>query len=239
MHSNRHIKHFDLRSRLDDVEKQTIRNLHDYQAGAIEVTDGRLKKPDLIDVDEEKWILLIGNNKSYEKLTVRLCTFIRNLTKATDCNKGAKETLVALKLERHRHDGKRLELLGMRLVALAKGTVKVKATIHRKGQKALKNVWSSNSGWRKSDGKSLDFIYIKAVGVLMYLMVETRLDLDHSVEFLSRSLENLSAKDIVRVKGVFCDKVGSFKYGITYHAAVTKGLHCDSDSELSGCIKTC
>ncbi|GFV65948.1 retrovirus-related Pol polyprotein from transposon TNT 1-94 [Trichonephila clavipes] len=70
-------------------------------------------------------------------------------------------------------------------------------------------------------------------------MVGTRPDLAYSVGFLSRSLENPSVEDIVKVKRVFRYIAGTVGYGITYHATETKGvLHCYSDSDFGGCTKT-
>ncbi|GFU02585.1 retrovirus-related Pol polyprotein from transposon TNT 1-94 [Trichonephila clavipes] len=70
-------------------------------------------------------------------------------------------------------------------------------------------------------------------------MVGTRPDLAYSVGFLSRSLENPSAEDIVKVKRVFRYIAGTVVYGITYHATETKGVfHCYSDSDFGGCTKT-
>ncbi|GFS54007.1 retrovirus-related Pol polyprotein from transposon TNT 1-94 [Trichonephila clavipes] len=92
---------------------------------------------------------------------------------------------------------------------------------------------------QKSETKNSDFPYRQAVGALMYLMVGTRPDLAYSVGFLSRSLENPSAEDIVKVKRVFRYIAGTVGYGITYHATETKGvLHCYSDSDFGGCTKT-
>ncbi|GFW24360.1 retrovirus-related Pol polyprotein from transposon TNT 1-94 [Trichonephila clavipes] len=92
---------------------------------------------------------------------------------------------------------------------------------------------------QKSETKNSDFPYRQAVGALMYLMVGTRPDLAYSVGFLSRSVENPSAEDIVKVKRVFRYIAGTVGYGITYHATETKGvLHCYSDSDFGGCTKT-
>ncbi|GFT19772.1 retrovirus-related Pol polyprotein from transposon TNT 1-94 [Trichonephila clavipes] len=92
---------------------------------------------------------------------------------------------------------------------------------------------------QKSETKNSDFPYRQAVGALMYLMVGTRPDLAYSVGFLSRSLENPSAEDIVKVKRVFRYIAGTVGYGITYHATETKGvLHCYSNSDFGGCTKT-
>ncbi|GFY62595.1 integrase core domain protein [Trichonephila inaurata madagascariensis] len=87
--------------------------------------------------------------------------------------------------------------------------------------------------------KSLKPKTLISIGALMYLMVGTRPDLAYGVGFLSTSLENPSAEDIVRVKRVFRYIAGTVGYGITYCATETKGvLHCYSDSDFGGCTKT-
>ncbi|GFU63113.1 integrase core domain protein [Nephila pilipes] len=87
-----------------------------------------------------------------------------------------------------------------------------------------------DSGLQKFNAKISDFQYRQVVGALTYLMVETRPDLAYSVGFLSRSLENLSAEDILRVKRVFCYLASTVEYGLTYRSTEIKGvLHCDSD----------
>ncbi|GFY76747.1 integrase core domain protein [Trichonephila inaurata madagascariensis] len=93
---------------------------------------------------------------------------------------------------------------------------------------------------QKSETEISDCPYRQAVSALMYLMVGTRPDLAYSVGFLSRSLENSSAEDIVRVKRVFCYIAGTVGYiYITYHATETKGVFCcHSDSDFGGCTKT-
>lgn len=89
------------------------------------------------------------------------------------------------------------------------------------------------------DDKISDFPYRQAVGALMYLMLGTRPDLAYSVGFLSRTLENPSSDDIVRVKRVFRYIAGTIDYGITYHVTDTKGiLKCYSDSDFGGCTKS-
>ena len=55
---------------------------------------------------------------------------------------------------------------------------------------------------RKAD-EVTKFPYRQAVGALMYLMLGTRPDLADSVGFISRSLENSTQEDVVRVKRVF------------------------------------
>ena len=97
----------------------------------------------------------------------------------------------------------------------------------------LKDLGSQNYAERKN------FPYRQAVGALMYLMVGTRPDFAYSVGFLSRSLENPSAADIIRVKRVFRYLAGTVNYGITYRATEFKGvLHCYSDSDFGGCTST-
>jgi hypothetical protein len=92
-----------------------------------------------------------------------------------------------------------------------------------------------DSGLQEPNIKVTDFRYRQAVGALMYLMVGTRPDLAYSIGFLSRSLENPSAEDIVRVKRVFRYIAGTITYGITYRQTDKKGIlqcYCDSDFVL-------
>lgn len=98
-----------------------------------------------------------------------------------------------------------------------------------------------NVGYQEGDTKTtVDFPYRQAIGALMYLMIGTRPDLAYSVGFLSRSLENPSTEDIVRVKRVFRYIAGTVNYGITYRATSDKKgiLQCYSDSDFGGCTKT-
>ena len=53
-----------------------------------------------------------------------------------------------------------------------------------------------------SSQDSSQFPYRQAVGALMYLMFGTRPDLAYTVGFLSRSLENPTLEDVIRVKRV-------------------------------------
>lgn len=97
----------------------------------------------------------------------------------------------------------------------------------------------SGTHQKPEDTTSPNFPYRQAVGALMYLMVGTRPDIAYSVGFLSRSLENPSAEDIVRVKRVFRYIAGTVRYGITYRATDTRGiLQCYSDSDFGGCTET-
>ncbi|GFY70196.1 retrovirus-related Pol polyprotein from transposon TNT 1-94 [Trichonephila inaurata madagascariensis] len=92
---------------------------------------------------------------------------------------------------------------------------------------------------QKSETKNSDCPYKQVVGALMYLMVVTRPDQAYSVGFLSRSLENPSAEDIVRVKRVFRYIASTVEYAITYNTTETKGvLHCYGDSDFGGWTKT-
>ncbi|CAB0019509.1 unnamed protein product, partial [Nesidiocoris tenuis] len=60
------------------------------------------------------------------------------------------------------------------------------------------------------------FPYRQAVGALMYLMVSTRPDIAFSVGVVSRSLENPTESDIVKVKRIFRYLRGTANYGLTY-----------------------
>ncbi|KMQ83327.1 integrase core domain protein [Lasius niger] len=101
----------------------------------------------------------------------------------------------------------------------------------------LKSSEISRTG--KDDAKEHKFPYRQAVGSLMYLMLGTRPDLAYSVGFLSRSLENPSAEDIVRVKRMFRYIAGTIDLGIVYCHKSNKGiLECFSDADFGGCTKT-
>lgn len=91
----------------------------------------------------------------------------------------------------------------------------------------------------KEDNEKQKFPYREAVGALMYLMLGTRPDLAFSVSVLSRTLENPTAEDILRLKRVFRYVAGTINYGITYKSKI-KGdsLECYSDADFGGCTKT-
>lgn len=92
---------------------------------------------------------------------------------------------------------------------------------------------------RKDDLSGHNFPYRQVVGALMYLMLGTRPDLAYSVGFLSRSLENPSIEDVIRIKRVFRYIAGTADQGITYKFNVDKGnLECYSDADFGGCTNT-
>lgn len=83
------------------------------------------------------------------------------------------------------------------------------------------------------------FPYRQAVGALMYLMLGTRPDLAYSVGFISRTLENPTQEDVVRVKRVFRYIAGTLDLGIVYRSNVDKGLlDVYSDADFGGCTTT-
>ncbi|XP_075167632.1 uncharacterized protein LOC142239738 [Haematobia irritans] len=82
------------------------------------------------------------------------------------------------------------------------------------------------------------FPYRQAVGGLMYLMLGSRPDLAYSIGFLSRTLENPSSEDVMRVKRVFRYIAGTLSYGIAYDAKNNPKLECFSDADFGGCMKT-
>lgn len=89
------------------------------------------------------------------------------------------------------------------------------------------------------DEKQHGFPYRQAVGALMYLMLGTRPDLAYSVGYISMSLENPTAEDVVRLKRVFRYIAGTIDTGITYSCNTNKGiLDCFSDADFGGCSKT-
>ena len=87
-------------------------------------------------------------------------------------------------------------------------------------------------------GKVVEFPYRKAVGALMYLMLGTRPDLAYTVGFLSRSLENPTSQDVVRLKRVLRYIAGSSNKGIVYGRNYPNSLECYSDADYAGCMET-
>ncbi|KMQ86038.1 integrase core domain protein [Lasius niger] len=70
-------------------------------------------------------------------------------------------------------------------------------------------------------------------------MVGTRSDLAYSIGFLSRSLENPSTEDIIKVKRVFRYIAGTTNIGIVYCPNANNGaLDCYNDADFGGCNKT-
>ena len=82
------------------------------------------------------------------------------------------------------------------------------------------------------------FPYRSAVGALMYLMVGTRPDIAYAVGVASRSLENPTEDDIVKVKRIFRYLRGTVSHGIKYQADSVKGLEAYSDADHAGDLAT-
>ena len=82
------------------------------------------------------------------------------------------------------------------------------------------------------------FPYNSAVGALMYLMVGTRPDIAYAVGVASRSLENPTEDDIVKVKRIFRYLRGTVSHGIKYQADSVKGLEAYSDADHAGDLAT-
>ena len=100
----------------------------------------------------------------------------------------------------------------------------------------LKGVEISTTG--KAD-EVQKFPYRQAVGAVMYLMLGTRPNLAYSVRFISRSLENPTQEDFVRVKRVFRYIAGTLDLGIVYSSNVDQGvLDVYSDADFGGCTTT-
>jgi transposase InsO family protein len=91
----------------------------------------------------------------------------------------------------------------------------------------------------ENDNQAQKFPYRQAVGALMYLMLGTRPDLAYSVGFISRTLENPTREDVIRVKRVFRYIAGTLDLGIVYRSNVDEGfLDVYSDADFGGCTST-
>jgi transposase InsO family protein len=91
----------------------------------------------------------------------------------------------------------------------------------------------------EKDNQAQKFPYRQAVGALMYLMLGTRPDLAYSVGFISRTLENPTREDVIRVKRVFRYIAGTLDLGIVYRSNVDEGiLDVYSDADFGGCTST-
>lgn len=89
------------------------------------------------------------------------------------------------------------------------------------------------------EGKISQFPYRQAVGAIMYLMLGTRPDIAYSIGFVSRSLENPSEEDVVRVKRILRYIAGTINFGIKYKLNFNQGiLECYSDADFGGCLKS-
>jgi hypothetical protein len=70
-------------------------------------------------------------------------------------------------------------------------------------------------------------------------MLATRPDLAYSVGFISRTLENPTREDVIRVKRVFRYIAGTLDLGIVYRSNVDEGfLDVYSDADFGGCTST-
>ena len=84
----------------------------------------------------------------------------------------------------------------------------------------------------KAEGK---FPYSVAVGALMYIMVGTRPDIiAYAVGVATRSLENLTEDDIMKVKMIFRYLRGTVSHGIKYQVNSVKALEAYSDADHAG-----
>lgn len=86
--------------------------------------------------------------------------------------------------------------------------------------------------------KETKFPYRQAVGALMYLMISTRPDLAFAVGVASRSLENPSPEDVIRVKRILRYLKGTISLGIIYKAGEEKVLQGYSDADHGGDLST-
>ncbi|BET01094.1 Reverse transcriptase (RNA-dependent DNA polymerase) [Nesidiocoris tenuis] len=76
----------------------------------------------------------------------------------------------------------------------------------------------------ENQAKVSDFPYRQIIGALMYLMVGTRPDISYALGVVSRSLENPSATDILRVKRILRYLKGSIELGISYTSGYKSGI---------------
>jgi len=91
-------------------------------------------------------------------------------------------------------------------------------------------------GEAEEDGEeSHNFPYREAVGALMYLMTGTRPDIAYAVGVVSRTLENPTYSDWLKVKRIFRYLKGTCEYGIVYRPDYKpRVLECYSDADHGG-----
>lgn len=83
------------------------------------------------------------------------------------------------------------------------------------------------------------FPYREVVGALMYLMTGTRPDIAFAVGKVSRTLENPTHLDIIRVKRILRYLKGTIEVGIEYKVSEAQNvLECYSDADHAGDEKT-
>lgn len=83
------------------------------------------------------------------------------------------------------------------------------------------------------------FPYREAVGSLAYLMVATRPDIAYAVGIVSRSLENPTKTDWLRVKRIMRYLKGTTTFGVTYgRTADNSRIIAYSDADHGGCTMT-
>jgi hypothetical protein len=91
----------------------------------------------------------------------------------------------------------------------------------------------------EKDNQAQKFPYRQAVRALMYLMLGTRPDLTYSVGFISKTLENPTREDVIRVKRVFRYIAETLDLGIVYRSIMDEGLlDVYSDADFGGCTST-
>lgn len=87
----------------------------------------------------------------------------------------------------------------------------------------------------KAESSRDKFSYREAVGALMYLMTATRPDIAYAVSKASRTLENPTHEDFVRVKRILRYLKGTIDYGIEYQSKENNHvLECFSDADHAG-----
>lgn len=135
--------------------------------------------------------------------------------------------------------------LGLEIERIEDGSIRIsqltytKKLLERFGMANCKMVSTpitkeQNQPGKDDEPRTEHFPYRQAVGALMYLMTGTRPDIAYAVSVASRTLENPSWNDWIRVKRIFRYLQGTSSYGIIYRSDCKGYLKGFSDADHGG-----
>jgi hypothetical protein len=171
---------------------------------------------------EQEAELLIAELKSEFQVKAKEASYFLGL----EINKSP----VGIKISQGSYTRKLLQRFGM------EGCRAISTPILAESAKSGKAGLHDESPDKKTDTVSgKQFSYRSAVGGLLYLSTGCRPDIAYAVSVVSRSLENPTSDDFVKVKRIFRYLQGTREHGIVYQQDYKKGIiECYSDADHGG-----